>query len=184
MNGLIWIRMRMLLLSRLAAVAFFGAFAACGSVTQPPEDPGALIQTNSASYVLVSEEGWVTADIAYTFHNRTGGTVYLVNCLGGFALRLERWEGGSWRSVWSPALSACLSDPIVIEPGLVFSDALSVVGALPATSGFPQFDAAPPDGTYRIVWEAALSSYQPQLPFGDPLPRASRTSNPFTLRLR
>ena len=37
-------------------------------------------------------------------------------------------------------------------------------------------------GIYRAVWNSAVTRYQDQLPFGEPLPLAQRTSNRFTLQ--
>lgn len=169
---------------RLAAVAFISIAAGCDSSTAPPTPVNALIRADSAAFLVSVQEGWASAKVEYRFTNSTGGTVFLVNCLGAYGVRLERWESDAWRTVWTPALAACLSDPIVIEGGEVWADTLSVVGALPGTSGFPSFEASDPAGTYRLVWEAALSSYQATAPFGDPLPLEQRTSAPFDLYRR
>lgn len=160
------------------------AAAACDSTTEPPSPINAMIRPDTTAFLVTVQEGWASADVEYRFSNTTGGTVYLVNCLGAFGVRLDRWESESWRTVWSPALPACLSDPIVIEAGEVWADTLAIVGALPGTSGFPSFDAPDPAGTYRFVWEAALTSYQPAAPFGDPLPLEQRASAPFDLYRR
>lgn len=169
---------------RLLAAVVVLAAAACDSSTAPPSPINAMIRPDTSAFPVSVQEGWASADVEYRFSNTTGGTVYLVNCLGAFGVRLERWESESWRTVWSPALPECLSDPIVIEGGEVRADTLSIVGALPGTTGFPSFDAPDPEGTYRIVWEAALSSYQSTAPFGDPLPLEQRASLPFDLYRR
>ena len=151
----------------------------CLSATGP-SDP-LLLQTDALSYELVRDDPGLRVSIPYTFTNRTGGPVYLVNCRGGFGLHLERDDGGEWHVAWSPVLLACLSPPIVIEEDEVWADTLEVWGAPPGSNWRPRFDVADPAGTYRIVWDAALSSYQDHLPFGAPLPLAERVSNAFQL---
>ena len=121
-------------------------------------------------------------EIPYVFTNRTGGPVYLVNCRGAFALHLEREDDGAWRTAWVPVLQLCLSLPIVIETNTTFVDTLEVWGAPAGSNTYPQFDADDPSGTYRIVWDNALSSFQDSYPFGPQIPLDARISNPFTLR--
>ena len=56
------------------------------------------------------------------------------------------------------------------------------LGGLPDCNCLPQFDVADPAGTYRVVWDAALSSFDADgPPFGHPLPLAERVSNAFQL---
>lgn len=48
----------------------------------------------------------------------------------------------------------------------------------------PQFADAVPAGIYRIVWNAALSSYQDEtFPFGSPIDLDQRVSNVFEIRV-
>ena len=151
----------------------------CLSVTGPADPP--LLQTDALTYELVRDDSGFTVSIPYTFTNRTGGSVYLPNCRGGFWLHLEREDEGDWHAAWSPFLLLCLSPPIVIEEDEVWVDTLEVWGGLPGGNVWPRFDVADPAGTYRIVWDDALSSYQDHLPFGRPLPLAERMSNTFQL---
>jgi hypothetical protein len=129
----------------------------------------------------VPDADGLATEIPYVFHNRTGAPVFLVNCNGAFALTLERLEGDQWKVAWGPFLPLCLSPPIVIEAGARFADTLHVWGSPPNQNSAPSFDVADPSGTYRLVWNAALSSFQDRLPFGEPIPLSYRVSNLFTL---
>lgn len=150
-------------------------------------DSQRLIQTEAASYqlALVGEgrNQGLEASIPYTFENRTGGTVYLPNCRGDFALRLEHATENGWEAAWSPIQLACLGPPIVIQPGSLYSDTLYVWGGLPGTNGHPQFSSDDPSGTYRIVWIDAVSEYhEDRRPFGPQIAHEFRISNQFELR--
>lgn len=154
------------------------AAGGCDPSTGVSREGEHLLQTDRPTYDLLSDGRWLRAEIPYTFTNRTGAPVYLANCRGGFALRLEREEGDGWVTAWSPILLMCLSPPIVIDDGVEFVDTLVVSGALPGENAAPAFDVEDPSGTYRIVWEAALSSYdKDDYPFGSQLPLEDRTSN-------
>ena len=152
----------------------------CLSATGPADPP--LLQTDMLTVELVRDGDAFRTSIPYTFTNRTGGPVYLLNCRGGFGLHLERQEEGDWAPAWSPVLLACLSPPIVIDEAEVWVDTVEVVAGLPDGNLWPRFDVADPAGTYRIVWGAAFSSYRPDgPPWGRLLPWAERVSNSFEL---
>lgn len=110
--------------------------------------------------------------IPYTFMNRTGSTVFLSNCLGGFTLILEMQRAGEWVNAWSPAQCLMASPDIVIEPDEVYPDTVWAMGT-------PDELIPPPDEStpYRIVWHAGHFSS------GQRLPLEERVSNPFTLKL-
>jgi hypothetical protein len=147
----------------------------CESSTGLAPESERLIQTDSPQYDLQPEWiGW-RVDIPYVFINRTGGTVYLANCNGGFGLHLEREDSGSWHTAWSPVILLCLSPPIVIERNVTFTDTLHVWGVPPGSDAIPQFDVDDPSGTYRIVWDAAHWS-------SEQIPLVMRISNRFLLR--
>ena len=165
-----------------AAFGFLLAAAACGSATDLPRDVEPLLQTESLEYELSSGSVGLRTEIPYSFENRTGDAVYLVNCNGDFALVLQRLEGDQWVTAWGPVLNDCLSPPIVIAEGEVWADTVHVWGAMAGTNSFPQFDVAEPAGIYRILWIDALSSFQDHLPFGPQIPEEYRISNRFFLR--
>jgi hypothetical protein len=146
--------------------------------------PHAPIQTDREIYTLDWDGAWYRTMVRYTFLNRTGHEVFIVNCNGAFALRLERWTGSRWLPAWSPVLPDCLSPPIEIATGEHREFTLEVVGARPSGNHYPQFDQATPSGWYRIVWMSALSSFQTSYPFGPEIGAEHRYSNPFRLRVR
>ncbi len=155
----------------------------CEDSTGLDRDSDRLIQTEATEYDLQWDGLGLTVDIPYVFTNRTGGTVYLVNCNGGFGLHLERKANLGFRPAWWPVLRNCLSAPIVIENNDTFVDTLRVWGAPPGGNISPEFDVDDPSGTYRIVWDDALSSFNGYLyPFGEQIPIEARISNWFTLR--
>ena len=141
--------------------------------------------TDGTSFRLERVSGEVIrTQIPYSFTNRTGSRVFLVNCLGEFAVSLQMQQAGEWVRAWSPILLLCWSAPIVIEPGEVYRTTLDVFASLPGGSWQPYLP--PPDAStaYRIVWGTGLSSYDPdQYPFGELIPLAERVSNSFTLEL-
>ena len=163
------------------------SFQACLEPTGPADPP--LLQTDGAAYELTSLEltsisiGFETV-IPYTFTNRTNGSVFIKNCNGGFALRLDRLVGEVWETVWSPVIGACLSLPIVIAENEVWSDTLRVFGGAPGCHCLPQFDVADPSGLYRLVWVSAFRSYDFHDASGHPLELRYRFSNTFTLTVR
>ena len=110
--------------------------------------------------------------IPYTFMNRTGSTVFLSNCLGGFTHSLEMQRAGEWVTAWNSVQCLMASPDMVIEPDEVFADTVWAVGT-------PDELIPPPDEStpYRIRWHAGRFSS------GERLPLEERVSNPFTLKL-
>jgi len=164
----------------LAAVVLGG----CETATGPGPAGLQLIRTDQASYVLSRDPGYdaYVVDIAYSYENRTGAPIYLLNCNGGFAVLLQRLEGGVWVTAWGNFVYDCLSPAIVIEPDGTYADVLHVWGAKPGVRAVPRFDVADPSGVYRMVVVNALSSFRRSPPFGDPIPLSQRVSNSFRLR--
>lgn len=168
---------------------------ACSNGTSAPSDVGdelealrtrdasALFQTDSLGYTLAAGDRGYSGVIGVQFTNRTGQTVYFVNCNGATGVRLEKRIGDQWQSVWSPVLSACLSPPITVQPGATRDFRIAVFGGYPGSNTAPQFTVADIAGDYRAVWPDALRSYQDRLPFGEPLALAHRVSNTFVLRV-
>jgi hypothetical protein len=172
----------MALAALLPACAGAPAEAGPGGNVAPGGD-GAVFRTDSAAYTLVSTPMGLEARVAYVFTNPTDGPAHFVNCRGQTGLRLEKAVGGGWVRAWSPALLACLSPPIVVGPGERYEGVVHVLAPDPAGNVYPKFEVDEVPGTYRIVWEQVLRSYDDrQHPFGEPLPLPLRISNPFELR--
>ena len=181
----------MLVRSFVLAIVLLG-LTACTTTPEPQPEPttgNEPMQTESSSYILRTEDRRLRVEIPYTYENRTGGHVYLVNCNGAIRLRLERATHSGWRMAWSPFEQDCLSPPIVIDPGSTFDHTLVVDAGVYSSNVHPKFDIGNPSGIYRIVWTEALSSfdshnrYSSQHPFGPPIPLEARISNPFRLKL-
>jgi hypothetical protein len=147
-------------------------------------ETAALFQTDSLTYTLLAGSDGYSGEIGVRFTNRTGGTVYFVNCNGATSVSLEKRVDGEWQEVWLPALPECLSPPITVPPGRTYATRIHVFGGYPGTNAGPQFAVTDVAGVYRVVWHAALRSYQTRLPFGEPLPLAHRVSNRFTVRVQ
>jgi hypothetical protein len=158
--------------------------SACDSPMGPNDPELTGIQTIGSAFSFVQANGHMSGEIPYVFTNRTGAPVYLLNCNGAFGIRLERFKSGGWTTTWSPVIPHCLSAPIVIEPGASFESTISVVAGILGSSVYPRFEEADPSGTHRIVWTAALSSFQNVTPFGEPIGLEYRLSNSFQLGLR
>lgn len=156
----------------------------CGSATVPDEHSDAPLQTDRPVYQLQRDiSGSLIVDIPFTYDNGTGKTVYLVNCKGAVPPSLEKWRDGEWVHGWSPVLPQCLSSPIQIAPGALYEDTLRVYAARKGSNAAPQFEAADPTGTYRLVWHVTLHNYDfDNPPAGTPLALENRISNTFQLR--
>jgi len=155
----------------------------CDTATGLSDDER-LIQTESLVYELRAGGIGLSVAIPYTFTNRTGRTIYLGNCNGGFSRYLEREDQGGWTIAWSPFIQDCISPPIVIEANTVFHDTLHVWGA-PADSNnvSPHFDQDDPSSVYRIVWGTGFASFDSNArPFGQLMKFDWRVSNRFTLQ--
>ena len=167
----------------LYLLSIFLLIVGCDSQAELEREHEALIQTEETAYRLATNEDRVVAEISYKFENRTGEYVYLSNCKGSFRLHLERLNGDTWETVWSPFQRLCLSSPITIEAGEVYESTLRVWAGSPRSKLYPQFDAPGPPGVYRIVWDSAFSTYSAdELPFGSVLPLHQRISNAFVLK--
>jgi hypothetical protein len=133
-----------------------------------------------------SNGGWATA-IDFTFTNPLAETIYVVNCRGGLAMELQRWDGAAWRTVWSPVLQMCLSPPIEIGAGETFAATLPVWGSEPGRNHMPEFATTRLDGTYRLKWGNLVLRWRGDYvdgAFGDPVPEEVRVSDRFELRRR
>jgi len=175
-------RTRAVFVLRIAAsLAVISLSAGCDIGAGPTLTGGPPpIRTDTLEYELQPSGVGLTLDIPYVYTNRTGRTVYIENCQGGFAMWLDRKVGDGWRTAWSPTLLLCLSQPIVIEDGATFADTLHVWGALPGQNVGPAFDTDDLDGVYRIVWGSAFFFSRDDV-YGSQLPLDARISNEFIL---
>ncbi len=159
----------------------------CGDdLLRVERDAEPLIQTESLDYRLSkTSRGLLQLEIPYTFENKTGGVVFIVNCNGSHAQVLERQEAGVWSLAWWTLLPLCLDPPIEIGPGEIFSGTLHASWGAPGSNSVQT--ALPEDllGVYRVRWGNALSSFSFDREgggFGPAIPLEQRVSNPFVIR--
>lgn len=157
---------------------------ACGVplevITREPDRP---IQTDRLGYELRSGEGGYEVEIPFAYTNRTGETVYVVNCNRSLAISLEKEVAGEWVRAWTPVAPLCLSEPIAIPAGATYEDTLAVFAGHPSNDVHPKFAGdGEPEGTYRLVWYGLVHDYDPDRPgFGEPVPPEGTVSNRFAL---
>jgi hypothetical protein len=160
-----------------------GSLLACSSPFGVDRDGETLLQTEELEYRLRETLSGLRVEIPYTFSNRTGSRVYLVNCRGDVSPSLERKHGFQWVHGWASVKLMCLSSPVVIEPGAEYRDTLRVIAWRFGSNNGPRFETEEIEGVYRLRWDQALSSFDPnQYPFGEDIPLDSRVSNSFVLK--
>jgi hypothetical protein len=150
----------------------------------PPRDTSAPMST--ASVVTLRDDGrGYTATFPYTYTNRSGDSVYLVNCNGDVSPALQRRVGDRWEDWWIPATNGCLSPPVVIAPGGTYHDTAGVHISSQDGRFFTELTSAEPGTKYRLVWHQALASFDAKHTggsFGRALAIEHRVSNEFELR--
>lgn len=176
-------RLRLSTPAACGVLAIAGLVIGCGAVTAPDYEGDAPLQTDRLAYQLQRDgDDNLRVEIPFTYHNRTGKTVYLLNCHADVSPSLQKWQGGEWVIAWSPILLLCLSQPIEVESDAVYEYTLHVFAAPRGSTTFPQFEVPEIDGTYRLVWHAPVHDYDHDSPSGTPLTLENRVSNNFTLR--
>lgn len=141
-------------------------------------------QTDTLTVTLVSTTEGLTGDIAYSFANHTAQPVYIVNCNGATDLRLEKQVNAQWVTAWGPAVPACLSPPIIVQPEHTYRDVVEVFSGHPTNNLYPKFSVDDVPGVYRLVWRDVLHTFDPNTyPFGEALPLDKRISNMFYLQV-
>jgi hypothetical protein len=144
----------------------------------------ALFQTDSLSYTL-SDNGGYTAKIGVELTNTTSATIYLANCHGQSALRLEKFVNGEWKSAWTAIIPSCASYPVKLVPNATYEPQVLFSAGLPGTNVYPQFNVHPIDGIYRFAWTSGPALTVVETFFTENLlPLSQRVSNRFALRTR
>jgi len=164
---------------------------ACGGDAAPTENDGPLerdvnaaFQTDSLTHGLVRTAQEYQGRVEMQYTNRRNDTVYVANCGGATAVKLERLVAGQWRSAYEPPVFNCFSQPIVVAPGAARRFTLLIGAGVPGSPVEPRWPFTDVDGTYRIVWGQFLSSYrEDRQPRGETLPLDQRLSNRFRLVL-
>ena len=135
------------------------------------------------NYTLDRTTDGYRVEIPFTYHNRSGRTIYVVNCNGAAPPVLEKNKGETWTVAWSGGAPDCLSPAIEIRNGSTYHDTLHVFAADPTTGIRPRFEDGEPQGTYRLLSNSLLWSFDASTyPFGEDIPVELRQSEPFLLQ--
>lgn len=188
------------LLALVVSVACGGDRAPPAAPTLPPwtpepparipdvgRDTGAALRTAGVRYRLRRTTAGLAVDLPFSFQNDGDAVVYVTACRGArgpvpmIALEKEV-EPGKWVHAWDPPPDpACDTVPLVVAPGERFADTLHVLGTTTGGGAVPEFTAPPPEGVYRLAWDA-LAAFDKALPWlGPGLPARWRLSNRFVL---
>jgi hypothetical protein len=143
-------------------------------------DLSAPVQTDSLVYHLRKNGQLYSAMIPFQYRNSTGRAIAIVNCRGGLNIGLEKRVAGTWQPFYSPASLRCLSPPIMIARGALYTNTAPIYGALPGLNIGPAFASFDLNGEYRLVWGSLVHNYEDgKMNFGDPV--GPLRSNPFLL---
>ncbi len=171
--------------ARILAVSCAALALACGDPTLP-RDLDAPIQTNKLAYELRENGDQVqTAEaIEMVFTNRSATPIYIGNCNGAFPVMLQKLEGASWLTIWSPDVTICSSKAIVIAPAGSLTTRVQPQGTYPDFHWNPQSETQIGHGTYRLIIRWVYSSVDGAgLVTGNQVPQDQRLSNRFRLSL-
>ncbi len=170
------------LIRRSALACALSVLLSCAGPFAPDPETGPPFVTSESTYVLRPTQDGVTVDIAFKFVNRTGAAIFVLNCNRITSLHLEQGVGGVWTFAWAGAVPDCLSPPIELRVGDVFSDTLHVFAGDPSGPVEPKFEVHPVTGRYRLVWNALFwSPEDATFPYGAEIAKELRTSEPFEI---
>ena len=164
------------------------------STPEPParipdvrRDTGYALRTPALRYQLRREADGLAVDLPYSFANGRDSAIYVTACRHAQrlvpAVALEKEvTPGKWVHAWDPLPDpACDTVALVVAPGGTYADTLRVLGSVAGDTTVPGFTAPPPQGVYRLTWDA-LRSFDLAVPgLGPGLPAPWRLSNRFVL---
>lgn len=160
----------------LSLIGCDGGFLGLGN------DRNAIFRTDRAVYALQPTELGLEVSIPFTYQNRTGRRIHILNCIGFAPPHLEKRVGHEWVFAWATATPDCISPPIPIPYLGTYADEVPVFHGLGEVH--PKFEVVPIDGTYRLVWDAIRWNNDGSLySIGDTLPRRLRVSEPFRIEV-
>jgi hypothetical protein len=142
-------------------------------------DPERDFRTDRSRYTLRPTSQGLEVSIPFTYTNRTGTQIHVINCNQIAPPHLEKRVADDWVFAWGIVIPPCISPPIPIPVGATYAD------TLPVFHGFgdvhPKFETSL-DGVYRLVWESIRWNKDGSLvSIGDTLPLALRVSNSFRI---
>jgi hypothetical protein len=159
----------------------------CSPATLPPgipDDPSApAIQTDRQVYELEPHLDSLRLDIAASYTNTTGQTVYPARC--GFEppdFYLEKRSGDAWVLAYAPVCLAVLIDePFEVAANETYTTTLTLLHPHDPNT-YPRFEVDELLGTYRLVYRI-YRTWEPDGPeLGELLPKELSVSNEFVVR--
>ena len=172
----------------LSLALFAGGCAAPAPPT--PARPG-LITTESASHKAVVSATSVRITEVAKFTNTTSDKLTLHPCYQHppypLTVRLQRYETGEWRTVFSPECTLMLMlNPPRLSPGETRTDTVRLEGFRTA-NWYPKFAAGPVAGVYRLVYSDVYRTWNadhigpPIGVLGELVPDSLLVSNSFRI---
>ncbi len=158
--------------------------ASCGSsVTEPPLDPTAPIQTGSLTYSMAPTPVGSGTVVDYEFTNLSDEPIYFPNCRGKIQAVVEREVGGDWVLAFAGVYPACLGPVIEVAPGQSVEDSVHVARYDPDSNiccGFEE--GREPPGIFRVRVVSAVRNYDAdRYPFGEDVEERYLVSNRFRI---
>ena len=148
--------------------------------TEPRVDLDAPIQTDAASYAMVSSGSTSSAEVGFVLTNRSDEVLNLPNCNGRLRIEVERRTETGWTVAARPATPECESPAIAVLPGGSVSDRVELTHYLPTSSYCCGFvDGTGPPGTFRLRVLRSAASADPDAE--DPVRYDLLVSNRFRL---
>lgn len=108
--------------------------------------------------------------------------LYIANCNAAVSTGLQQRTESGWKDVWSPAMNACLSPPIIIQPLRSHTTTITPLSGAHASVSSVANEMRIDGGTYRVVWYGVYTSFDMnKQPWGEELPLEQRASAPITI---
>ena len=141
---------RILLLGLACGIAM-----ACRTAARraPGGEPGPSIVTDSTQYTVHDVNGFYSANIGYSYTNRTGTTVSVNYCGKPGPVGIEKRVDGQWVGAYDPIVLACLTiPPFRLATGESYHGAFNFGAAQPGRNMMPVLEVDSVPGIYRLRW--------------------------------
>ena len=162
----------------------------CNEIPPPPPPPtetsvgppAGPVTTDRARYGMDEGPYGPQVVITSTLTAPPSQQLYLANCNGAFSTSLQKREAGGWVYVWSQAMNACMSAPIIIGAGQRLSTTTTALSGAHSAVSSAANNTVIDGGTYRIVWNGLYASFDmSDLRASSELPLEARVSAPFVI---
>ena len=156
------------------------------AIELPPSDSAAgafQVVSREISVFVLADQGYVFHVVVEHINNRTAAE-FQDRCAAQARSeplsRLEKWEGGNWRTVYRPICDAILLDRVLVAPGAARRDTVGVFASL-RTTAVPRWDNVRVNGTYRLVASLYRAAFKNPPDPDDQLPDSLGRSQTFHL---